>query len=164
VDYSTRFLALGSIFFQHPGCARTPCRRHLARFPLIFGPYGTRFGPFRPVYISLQARITCQTESEMMHFDTLTVPPPRTNHSLMHNNNRGISPGQKGLQVRFCENVRSEPFSWVAHDFQHSGQFVSTSTEARMMHFVTLTGPPPHTNHSLMHNTTRSTSPGQKAL
>jgi hypothetical protein len=24
--------------------------------------------------------------------------------------------------VRFHENVRFEPFSWVAHDFQHSGQ------------------------------------------
>jgi hypothetical protein len=31
-------------------------------------------------------------------------------------------PGQKGLQVRFLENVRFRQFSWVAHDFQHSGQ------------------------------------------
>jgi hypothetical protein len=60
----------------------------------------------------------------MMHFVTLTVPPPRTDHSLMHNNTRGMSPGQKGLQVRFHENVRFGPFSWViAHDFQDSGQF-----------------------------------------
>jgi hypothetical protein len=35
---STRFSALGSIVLQHPGCAQTPCRRHLARFLLIFGP------------------------------------------------------------------------------------------------------------------------------
>jgi hypothetical protein len=39
----------------------------------------------------------------MMHFDTLTVPPPRTDQSLMHNTTRGWSPSQKGLQVRFHE-------------------------------------------------------------
>jgi hypothetical protein len=54
----------------------------------------------------------------MMHFVTPTVPPPRTDHSLMHNNNRGMSVGQKGLQVRNRENVRFRPFSWViAHNF-----------------------------------------------
>ena len=60
----------------------------------------------------------------MMHFVTLTVPPPRTDHSLMHNSSKGMSPGQKGLQVRFRENVRFGPFSCViANDFQDSGQF-----------------------------------------
>jgi hypothetical protein len=59
----------------------------------------------------------------MMHFFTPTVPPPRTKHSLMHNSTRGMSPGQMGLQVRFRENIRFGPFSWVAHDFRHSGQF-----------------------------------------
>ena len=60
----------------------------------------------------------------MIYFVTPTVPPPRTDHSLMHNSTMGMSPGQKGLQVRFHENVRFGPFSWViAHDFQHSGQF-----------------------------------------
>jgi hypothetical protein len=35
-----------------------------------------------------------------------------------------MSPGQKGLQVRFRENVRFGPFSWViAQDFKDSGQF-----------------------------------------
>jgi hypothetical protein len=59
-----------------------------------------------------------------MYFITLTVPPPRTDHSLKHNSTRGMFPGQKGLQVRFLENVRFGPFSWViAHDFQDSGQF-----------------------------------------
>jgi hypothetical protein len=59
-----------------------------------------------------------------MHFVTPTVPPPCTDHSLMHNSNRGMSLGQKGLQVRNRENVRFRPFSWViAHNFQHSGQF-----------------------------------------
>jgi hypothetical protein len=63
-----------------------------------------------------------------MHFVTLAVSPTRTNHSLMHNTTRGGSPGQKGSQVRFRENVRFGPFSWViAHDFQHSGHFFATS-------------------------------------
>jgi hypothetical protein len=35
-----------------------------------------------------------------------------------------MSPGQKGLQERFRENVRFGPFSWViAHDFQDPSQF-----------------------------------------
>jgi hypothetical protein len=63
-----------------------------------------------------------------MHFITLTVPPPRIDHSLMHNSTRGMSPGQKCLQVRFRENVRFGPFSWVvAHDFQDSSQIFATS-------------------------------------
>jgi hypothetical protein len=41
----------------------------------------------------------------MMNFDTLTVPPPRTDHNLMHNTTRGRSSGQKGLQVRFREKT-----------------------------------------------------------
>jgi hypothetical protein len=42
----------------------------------------------------------------------------------MHNSTRGMSPSQKGLHVRFRENVRFGLFSWViAHDFQDSGQF-----------------------------------------
>jgi hypothetical protein len=60
----------------------------------------------------------------MIHFVTQMVPPPRTDHSLIHNSTMGISPRQKGLQVRFRENVRFGPFSWViAHDFKHSGPF-----------------------------------------
>jgi hypothetical protein len=35
-----------------------------------------------------------------------------------------MSPGQEGLQMRFRENIRFGPFSWViAHDFEVSGQF-----------------------------------------
>ena len=79
------------------------------------------FGPFRCL---LHRELRAQTEARMMHFVTLTVPPPRTDHSLMHNSTRGMSPGQKGLQVHFRENDRFGPFSWViAHDFQDSGQF-----------------------------------------
>jgi hypothetical protein len=96
---------------------------------LIFGPYGTHFVAFFGPFRSLWNRELCaQTEARMMHFITLTVPPPRTGHSLMHNNTRGMSLGQKGLQVRFRECVRFGPFSWViAHDFQDSGHFFATS-------------------------------------
>jgi hypothetical protein len=60
----------------------------------------------------------------MMHFVTLTISPPRTDHSLIHNSTRGMSLGQKGLQVRFRKNVHFGPFSWViAHNFQDWGQF-----------------------------------------
>jgi hypothetical protein len=83
------------------------------------------FGPFRCFW---NRELLTQTEARMMHFVTSMVPPPRTDHSLMHNNTRVMSPGQKGLQVRFRENVRFGPFSWViAHDFQHSSQFLATS-------------------------------------
>jgi hypothetical protein len=79
------------------------------------------FGQFRCLS---NRELLAQTEARMMHFVTPTVPPPRTDHSLLHNSTRGMSPGQKGLQVRFRENVRFGPFSWViAHDFQHSSQF-----------------------------------------
>jgi hypothetical protein len=60
----------------------------------------------------------------MMHFITLMVPPPHTDHRVMDNSTRGMSPGQKGFLLCFRENVRFRPFSWViAHDFQHSAQF-----------------------------------------
>jgi hypothetical protein len=84
-------------------------------------PFRGLFGPFRCIW---NRELRAQTEPRMMHFITLTVPPPCTDHSLFHNSTRGMSPGQKGLHVRFRENFRFGPFSWViAHDFQHSGQF-----------------------------------------
>jgi hypothetical protein len=124
VGYSTRFLALGSICLQHPGCRQTPCWRHLVRFSLIFGPYGARFRPFSArLGAFVTEKLFFQTEAKMMHFVTLMVPPPHTDHHLMDNSTRGMSSGQKGLQLRFRENVRFRPFSWViAHDFRYSGQ------------------------------------------
>jgi hypothetical protein len=83
------------------------------------------FGEFRCLW---NRELLAQTEARMMHFVTPMVPPPHTDHSLMHNRTRGMSPGQKGLQVRFRENVHFGPFTWViAHDFQHPGQFFATS-------------------------------------
>jgi hypothetical protein len=68
--------------------------------------------------------LRAQTDVRMMHFVTLAVSPPHTDHSLMHNSTTGMSPGQKSLLVRFRENVRFGPFSWViTHNFQQSGQF-----------------------------------------
>jgi sorbitol-specific phosphotransferase system component IIA len=39
-----------------------------------------------------------------------------------------------------------------------------TQTEDTMINFDTLTAPSPHTDYSLMHNTTQGRSPGQKGL
>jgi hypothetical protein len=66
------------------------------------------FGLFRCIW---NRELRVQTEARMMHFITLTVPPPRTDHSLMHNSTRAMFLGEKGLQVRFRENVRFGPFS-----------------------------------------------------
>jgi hypothetical protein len=119
VGYGTQFSAQGSFFSQHPGCAQPPSRRPLVGFSLIFGPYGTRFEPFfGPFRCLWNRKLHAQTEAKTMHFVTLTVSPPRTDHGLMHNSTKGMPPGQKGLQMRFRENVRFGPFSWViAQDF-----------------------------------------------
>jgi hypothetical protein len=78
------------------------------------------FGQFRCL---CNRELLAQTDAKMMHFVTLMVPPS-TDQSLPHNSSKGMSQGQKGLQVRFRENVHFEPFSWViAHDFQHPVQF-----------------------------------------
>jgi hypothetical protein len=94
------------------------------RFSLIFGPYGARFKPFSARLGAFATeKLFFQTEAKVMHFVTLMVPPAHTDHHLMDNSTRGMSSGQKGLQLRFRENVRFRPFSCViAHDFQYSGQ------------------------------------------
>jgi hypothetical protein len=60
----------------------------------------------------------------MTYFVTLTVPSPRTDHSLRHSTTRV---GLRARRVRilfFRENVRFGRFSWaVAHGFRHPGQF-----------------------------------------
>jgi hypothetical protein len=60
----------------------------------------------------------------MTYVVTLTVPSPRTDHSLSHNTTRV---GLRARWVRilfFRENVRFGRFSWViAHGFRHPGQF-----------------------------------------
>jgi hypothetical protein len=60
----------------------------------------------------------------MTYFVTLTVPSPRTDHSLRHSTTRV---GLRARRVRilfFRENVRFGRFSWaMAHGFRLPGQF-----------------------------------------
>jgi hypothetical protein len=72
------------------------------------------FGPFMCLW---NRELFAQTEARMMHFVTLTVPHPHTDHSLMHNYTRCMSLGQKSLQVHFRKNVRFGPFSWFSTRF-----------------------------------------------
>jgi hypothetical protein len=124
VGYSTRFSALRSIFFNIPDVHRLLIQDILRGYHwfLTLGyTFRVFFGPFRCTW---NRELLAQTETRTMHFITLTVPPPRTDHSLIHNSTRSMSPGQKDLQAHFRENVRFRPFSLViAHDFQHLGQF-----------------------------------------
>jgi hypothetical protein len=62
---------------------------------------------------------------KMTYFVTLTVPSPRTDHSLRHSTTRV---GLRARRVRillFRENVCFGRFSWayIAHGFRHTGQF-----------------------------------------
>jgi hypothetical protein len=52
------------------------------------------FGQFRCLS---NRELLIQTEAGMIYFVTPTVPPPHTDHSLMHNSTRGMSPSQMGL-------------------------------------------------------------------
>jgi hypothetical protein len=80
------------------------------------------YGPFR--CLSSRELLSTIPEARMTHFVTVTVHPPRTDHSLRHRTTR------VGLRtIRFPilllrESVRFGPFSWaIAHDFRHPGQF-----------------------------------------
>jgi hypothetical protein len=91
--------------FQHSGQFFATSRMCTNSFYKTFGEVFIDFwtlgypfrGPFRPVRCIWKRELRVQTEARMMHFVTLTVPPPRTDHSSMHNSTRAISPGQKGL-------------------------------------------------------------------
>jgi hypothetical protein len=53
------------------------------RFQLIFGPLGPRSRPFTGRFVFFPRRqVLAQMEARMTHFVTLTIPSPRTNHSL----------------------------------------------------------------------------------
>jgi hypothetical protein len=79
------------------------------------------YGPFH--CLSSRELLATIPRARMTHFVTVTVPPPRTDHSLWHRTTR------VGLQARrfrilwLRENVRFGPFSWAAHNFRHPGQF-----------------------------------------
>jgi hypothetical protein len=82
-------------------------------------------GLLRVISLPFSSRqLLAQTEAGMTYFVTLTVPSPRTDHSLRH------STTMVGLRDRldrilfFRENVRFGRFSWaIAHGFWHPGQF-----------------------------------------
>jgi hypothetical protein len=125
MSYSTRFSAPGPIFGNLPGLSQNPYRWHFMRFRLILGPQDPRSRPFTGHFVTFPSRqLLPQTEAKITHFVTLTVPSPRTDHSLRHNTTRV---GLRARRVRilfFRENVRFGRFSWaIAHGFRHPGEF-----------------------------------------
>jgi hypothetical protein len=60
VSYSTRFSAPGSTFSKPPRFLLNPCRWHLMRIPLVYGPYGTRSIPFTDRFVAFPAVFYCQ--------------------------------------------------------------------------------------------------------
>jgi hypothetical protein len=78
-------------------------------------------GPFR--CLSSRELLSTIPDDKMTHFVTLTVPPPRTDHSLRHST-PGLVSGPDGFEFYdFDKNVRFGPFLWaIAHDFRHPGQ------------------------------------------
>jgi hypothetical protein len=124
VSSSTRFSALGPIFWKPSGLSQNPCRWHFMRFLLIFGPLGPRSRPFMGHFVTYPNRqLLAQTQARMTYFVTLTVLSPRTDHSLRHSTTRV---GLRARRVRilfFPENVCFGRFSWaIAHGFRHPGQ------------------------------------------
>jgi hypothetical protein len=89
-----------------------------------FWTIGSKFQAFTGRFVAFPSRqLLAQTEPGMTHFVTLTIPTPRTDHSLRHSTTRV---GLRGRWVRilfFRENVRFGWFSWaIAHGFRHLGQ------------------------------------------
>jgi hypothetical protein len=79
------------------------------------------YGPFR--CLSSRKLLSTIPKDRMTHFVTLTVPPPRTNHSLRHSTTRVGLRARRFRILWLRENVRFGPFSWdIAHDFRHQGQ------------------------------------------
>jgi hypothetical protein len=81
------------------------------------------YGPFP--FLSSRELLATIPEARMTHFVTVTVPPPRTDHSLRHITTR------VGLQARrfrilwLRENVRFGPFSWASTRFSAPGSIFS---------------------------------------
>jgi hypothetical protein len=80
------------------------------------------YGPFR--CLSNRELLATIPEARMTHFVTVTVPPPRTDHSLRYSTTRVGLQARRFRILRLRENVRFGPFSWaIAHDFRHPGKF-----------------------------------------
>jgi hypothetical protein len=82
------------------------------RFQLIFGPLGPRSRPFTGHFVFFPRRqVLAQMEARMIHFVTLTITSPRTDHCLRHSTTRV---GLRARRVRilfFRENIRFGRFS-----------------------------------------------------
>jgi hypothetical protein len=59
VSYSTRFSVPGSTFSKPSRFFPNPCRYHLMRFSLVFGPYGTHSMPFTGRFVAFPAENYC---------------------------------------------------------------------------------------------------------
>jgi hypothetical protein len=135
VGYSTRFSTLGSTLFATAWMCADSLYKTFCEVFIDFWTVVYTFRAFFGLFMCLWNReLLAQTEAKMMHFVTLTVPPPHADHNLMHNKTRGMSPCRNGMQVHFRENVCFEPFSWViAHDFQHQGQFFCNTPDVHKL-------------------------------
>jgi hypothetical protein len=79
-------------------------------------------GPFR--CLSTRELLATISEARMTHYVTVTVPPPRTDHSIRHSTTRVGLWARRFRILWLRENVRFGPFSWaIAHNFRHPGQF-----------------------------------------
>jgi hypothetical protein len=80
--------------------------------------------PFIGHFVTFPNKQLLLKRKKMTYFVTLTVPSPRTDHSLRHSTTRV---GLRARRVRillFLENVRFGRFLWaVAHGFRQPGQF-----------------------------------------
>jgi hypothetical protein len=90
-----------------------------------FWTIGPCYRPFTGHFVTFPNRqLLAQTEARMTYSFTLTVPSPRTDHSLRHNTTRIGLRARRFRILFFRKNVRFGRFSWaIAHGFQHSGQF-----------------------------------------
>jgi hypothetical protein len=112
VSSSTRFSALGPIFWKPPELSQNPCRWHFMRFLLIFGPLGPRSRPFMGHFVTFPNRqLLAQTQARMTYFITLTVLSPRTDHSLRHSTTRVGLQARRGRILFFRQHVRFGRFS-----------------------------------------------------
>jgi hypothetical protein len=69
----------------------------------MFGPYGPHSWPFTGHFVTFPSRqLLDQTEARMTHFVTLTVPPPRTDHSLRHSTMHTVF----GTRANFLETFQ----------------------------------------------------------
>jgi hypothetical protein len=122
----TRFSAPKPNFWKPPGLSQNPYRWHFMRFRLILGPWGPRSMPFMGHFVTFPStQLLAQTEARMTHFVTLTVPSPRTDHSLRHSTTKVGLRARRGRILFFRENVRFGRFSWAS--FRHPGQFLENS-------------------------------------